>query len=663
MIDHATIERIKDAANIVEVVSEFVTLRKSGSNYKGLCPFHDEKTPSFYVSPARGTCHCFGCGKGGNPVGFIMEHEQMTYPEALRWLARKYHIEIKERELSDNEKREQSERESMFIVNEWAASYFQHLMHDTADGVAIGMQYFRSRGFRDDIVSKFQLGYDDTDRRALAQEALRKGYKEDFLLKTGICYKNDRGELIDRYAGRVIFPWIGISGKVVGFGGRLLDSRTKGVNQKYVNSPDSDIYHKDRELYGIYQAKKAIAKEDRVYMVEGYTDVISMHQCGIENVVANSGTALSVHQIHILHRFTSNITLLYDGDAAGIHAALRGTDMLLSEGMNLKVLLLPDGDDPDSFARKHSADEFRKYIEEHQTDFIEFKTDLLLRGERDPLKRSEAINSVVRSISFVTNPILRDTYLHDCSVRMGINEATLINTLNNFIRRNREATASSSDNSQTTQPTTQNSKLNIQNSPSPLQQASKVEQMLVELIVRNGDTVIYNNVETEDGTTVNLNVAQYIAYNLGVDGLKFANPLNSRILDEAVNHAGDEQFCAEQFFLHHSDIEISRIATDLCMDKYQLLDEQKAARADEEKNADELRVEEENRIEALRQQTEHLLNDFRMDYLEQRLRDLKRDISLAVNDPERLQQLMEEYKTAHELRSQLARLLGNNIIA
>lgn len=663
MIDHATIERIKDAANIVEVVSEFVTLRKSGSNYNGLCPFHDEKTPSFYVSPARGTCHCFGCGKGGNPVGFIMEHEQMTYPEALRWLARKYHIEIKERELSDNEKREQSERESMFIVNEWAASYFQHLMHDTADGVAIGMQYFRSRGFRDDIVSKFQLGYDDTDRRALAQEALRKGYKEDFLLKTGICYKNDRGELIDRYAGRVIFPWIGISGKVVGFGGRLLDSRTKGVNQKYVNSPDSDIYHKDRELYGIYQAKKAIAKEDRVYMVEGYTDVISMHQCGIENVVANSGTALSVHQIHILHRFTSNITLLYDGDAAGIHAALRGTDMLLSEGMNLKVLLLPDGDDPDSFARKHSADEFRKYIEEHQTDFIEFKTDLLLRGERDPLKRSEAINSVVRSISFVTNPILRDTYLHDCSVRMGINEATLINTLNNFIRSNREATASSSDNSQTTKPTTQNSKLNIQNSPSPLQQASKVEQMLVELIVRNGDTVIYNNVETEDGTTVNLNVAQYIAYNLGVDGLKFANPLNSRILDEAVNHAGDEQFCAEQFFLHHSDIEISRIATDLCMDKYQLLDEQKAARADEEKNADELRVEEENRIEALRQQTEHLLNDFRMDYLEQRLRDLKRDISLAVNDPERLQQLMEEYKTAHELRSQLARLLGNNIIA
>ena len=662
MIDHATIERIKDAANIVEVVSEFVTLRKSGSNYKGLCPFHDEKTPSFYVSPARGTCHCFGCGKGGNPVGFIMEHEQMTYPEALRWLARKYHIEIQERELTDNEKREQGERESMFIVNEWTAQYFQNVMHDTPDGVAIGMQYFRSRGFRDDIVSKFQLGYDLSDRRALANEALRKGYKEEFLLKTGICYKNDRGELIDRYAGRVIFPWIGISGKVVGFGGRLLDSRTKGVNQKYVNSPDSEIYHKDRELYGIYQAKKAIAKEDRVYMVEGYTDVISMHQCGIENVVANSGTALSIHQIHILHRFTSNITLLYDGDAAGIHAALRGTDMLLSEGMNLKVLLLPDGDDPDSFARKHTAEDFRKYIEDNQTDFIEFKTDLLLRNERDPLKRSEAINSIVRSISYVTNPILRDTYLHDCSVRMGMNEATLINTLNNFIRNNREEQRSAEQRAEQQRLNdTKQQPLSI--AVTPLQQASKVEQMLVEQIVRNGDTVIYNNVEAEDGSMVSLNVAQYIAYNLSVDGLKFSNPLYLRILDDAVNHSADEGFNAEQFFLHHSDIEISRIATDLCMDKYQLIDEQKAQHDTQQKNAEEQRLEEENRIEALRQQTEHLLNDFRMDYLEQRLRDLKRDISLAVNQPERLKQLMEEYKTAHELRSRLARLLGNNIIA
>ena len=662
MIDHATVERIKDAANIVEVVSEFVTLRRSGANYKGLCPFHDEKTPSFYVSPARGMCHCFGCGKGGNPISFIMEHEQMTYVEALRWLANKYHIEIRERELTDYEKREQSERESMFIVNEWAMKYFQDKMQNDPDGIAIGMQYFRSRGFRDDIIQKFQLGYDLADRRAFATAALGKGYKEEFILKTGICYKNDRGELIDRYAGRVIFPWIGISGKVVGFGGRLLDSRTKGVNQKYVNSPDSEIYHKDRELYGLYQAKKAIAKEDRVFMVEGYTDVISMHQCGIENVVANSGTALSIHQIHILHRFTSNITLLYDGDAAGIHAAMRGTDMLLSEGMNLKVLLLPDGDDPDSFSRKHTAADFRKYIEEHQTDFIQFKTDLLLRNERDPLKRSEAINSIIRSISFVINPILRDTYIHDCSVRMGLNEATLINTLNGFIRNNREERTSEEARAaqqqqriQTPQPTVSQT--------TPLQQASKVERMLVEMVIRYGDTVIYNNVETEDGGVMSLNIAQYIDYNLSVDGLKLANPLFAKILQEAVAHSGEENFNSEQFFIHHEDIDVSRIATDLCVDKYRMLDEQKSAANAEPKNKDELKAEEENRIENLRQQTEHLLNDFRMDYLEQHLRQLQAQISQAAGDNERLMQLMEEYKTAHELRSKLARLLGNNIIA
>ena len=662
MIDHATIERIKDAANIVEVVSEFVTLRRSGANYKGLCPFHDEKTPSFYVSPARGMCHCFGCGKGGNPVGFIMEHEQMTYPEALRWLAKKYHIEIQERELTDNEKREQSERESMFIVNEWAAGYFQNILHNDPDGVAIGMQYFRSRGFRDDIIKKFQLGYDLQDRRALAATALRKGYKEEFILKTGICYKNDRGELIDRYAGRVIFPWIGISGKVVGFGGRLLDSRTKGVVQKYVNSPDSEIYHKDRELYGLYQAKKAIAKEDRVYMVEGYTDVISMHQCGIENVVANSGTALSIHQIHILHRFTSNITLLYDGDAAGIHAAMRGTDMLLSEGMNLKVLLLPDGDDPDSFSKKHSASDFRKYIEDNQTDFIQFKTDLLLKNERDPLKRSEAINSILRSISFVINPILRDTYIHDCSVRMGLNEATLINTLNGFIRNNREEKTSEETRAAQQQQRVQPNRPIVQQT-TPLQQASKVEKMLVEFIIRHGDTIIYNNVEADDGSTMSLNIAQYIDYNLGVDGLGFANPLFAKILAEAVAHSNDENFNTEQFFIHHENIDISRIATDLCVDQYRMLDEQKAASDNEPKNAEELRAEEENRIDNLRQQTEHLLNDFRMDYLEQHLKDIQAQISQAVGNNELLMQLMEEYKRTHELRSKLARLLGNNIIA
>ena len=336
MIDRATVERILDATEIVDVVSEFVTLRKRGVN---------------------------------------MEHEQITYPEALRWLARKYNIEIKERELTDEERLERGERESMFIVNEWAMGYFSDVLNTDPDGLAIGKQYFRSRGFRDDIIARFNLGFALSRRDALSATAIAKGYKEEYLIKTGLCYKKESGGLVDRYAGRVIFPWINVSGKVVAFGGRLLDSRTKGVQQKYVNSPDSDIYHKDHELYGIFHAKKAIVKEDRVFMVEGYTDVISMHQCGIENVVANSGTALSTHQIRLLRRFTPNIVLLYDGDEAGIHAAMRGTDMLLSEGMNIKVLVLPDGDDPDSFARKHTAEEFRSYIEQHQTDFIEFKTE------------------------------------------------------------------------------------------------------------------------------------------------------------------------------------------------------------------------------------------------------------------------------------------------
>ena len=658
MIDRATVERIKDAANIVEVVSEFVTLRRSGANYKGLCPFHNEKTPSFYVSPARGTCHCFGCGKGGNPISFIMEHEQMTYPEALRWLAQKYHIEIREREQTDEEKREQSERESMFIVNEWVANYFSSLLYDDPDGIALGMQYFRSRGFRDDIIKKFRLGYDVTDRHALANTARSKGYNEDFLLKTGICYRNDRGELIDRYAGRVMFPWIGVSGKVVGFGGRLLDARTKGVNQKYVNSPDSEIYHKDRELYGIYQAKKAIAKDDRVYMVEGYTDVISMHQCGIENVVANSGTALSLHQIHMLHRFTSNITLLYDGDAAGIHAALRGTDMLLSEGMNLKVLLLPDGDDPDSFARKHTAADFKQYIEEHQTDFMEFKTDLLLKGERDPLKRSEAINSIVKSISLVQNQILRDTYLHDCAVRMGMNEATLINTMNKFIREGREAK---------TQPTVGSEPPSaIHVAPptatvaSPLQQASKVEQMLTAMVIRHGHEVIYDNVEDADGNLISLNVAQYLDYNLNVDGLKLSNPIFARILQEAVQHSLDADFNAERFFIHHEDINISKVATDLSTDRYQL--SQHAQDEAQPMNEQEKQLRATEHIENIRKQLEHLLNDFRMDYLEHHLKELQKQIATPGLDTDRLQALMAEYKEAQMLRNKLARLLGNNIV-
>ncbi len=659
MIDRATVERIKEAANIVDVVSEFVTLRKSGANYKGLCPFHNEKTPSFYVSPARGTCHCFGCGKGGSPITFIMEHEQMTYPEALRWLANKYHIEIHERELTNQEREEQSQRESMFIVNEWAASYFEDLLHNPADGNDIGMQYFRSRGFRDDIILKFRLGYDLPNRLVLAPTALQKGYKEEFLVKTGICYKNEHGELIDRYAGRVTFPWIGVNGKVVGFTARVLDSRTKGVNQKYVNSPDSDLFHKDHELYGIYQAKKAIAREDRVYMVEGQADVIALHQCGIENVVANSGTALSLHQIHMLHRFSSNITLIYDGDAAGIHAALRGTDMLLSEGMNLNVLLLPGGQDPDEFARSHTAADFRQYIDEHQVDFIQFKTNLMLKNERDPKKRAEAINSIVQSISVVPNQILRDTYIHDCAQRIGLNESTLINQMNNFIRgRKTGSTAPRQDGvpvGPQPQPATAPTAMD---STTPMQQASKVEMMLAQLVIRHGERVIMNDVEDEEGNHYSLTVAQYIYYNLAADNLSLHNDLFNKILHEACEHSTEPGFKAEPYFINHEDINMSKLATDMSMDRYHL----SQRKADGPDNEEAQLQAERNQTESLRNQTIHLLLDFRMDYVEAQLKEIQDKMRTVANDMEQLKALMEQFRDMQMLRNQLARQLGSNIV-
>ena len=571
MIDKPTIARIMDSTKIEEVVSEFVTLKKRGINYIGLCPFHNDSHPSFSVSPTRGICHCFTCGKGGNAVNFLMELEQMTYPDALRWLAKKYNIEIQEREMTSEEKQRESERESMFIVNEWAAKYFLDILQNDVDGRAIGMQYFRSRGFRDDIIRKFQLGFALPQRTALFDEAVKKGYNPKYLTATGLCFKVDKDEAgnrsgqdqyLDRFSGRAIFPWTSVSGKIVAFGGRVLDSRTKGVNQKYVNSPDSEIYHKERELYGLYQAKKAIAKEDCVYMVEGYTDVISMHQCGIENVVANSGTALSIHQIRLLHRFTSNIVLLYDGDAAGVHAALRGTDMLLEEEMNVKVLLLPEGDDPDSFARNHTAEDFRKYIEDHQVDFIQFKTDISLRGVTDPVKRSQAINSIVESISKIKNQITRAAYITDCAHRLGVNEAIIVNALNNFVRNGMseqvKAERRAAGLREPVAGTSQPGLLQGMRGTSPLDKLLEVEDLLVKLIIHYGDKII--TVKDVDENEVQLPVAQYISLDMGGDGFKFHKDLYNQILQEALDHLDEEGFVAETYFTTHSNPEISRIA-------------------------------------------------------------------------------------------------------
>jgi DNA primase len=651
MIDRATIDKIMEASNIVDVVSDFVSLKKSGMNYKGLCPFHDEKTPSFMVSPAKGFCHCFSCGKGGNVVGFIMEHEQMTYPEALRWLAKKYHIEIKERELSDEEQKEENERESMFIVNEYAMKYYQDVLYNHVDGRAIGMQYFRSRGFRDDIIKKFQLGYSLPQNDELTKSAISKGYQPQYLVAAGLCFKRDNGELVDKFSGRVMFPWINISGKVCAFGGRLLDSRTKGVNQKYVNSSDSAIYHKDHELYGLYQAKKAIVKEDCVYMVEGYTDVISMHQCGLENVVANSGTALSVHQIRRLHRFTSNIVLLYDGDSAGIHAALRGTDMLLAEGMNIKVLLLPDNDDPDSFARKHTVNDFKEYINQHQADFISFKTHLLIDGVTDPIKRSEAISSIVKSISVIPNGILRATYIRECANRLGIAERTLISTMNKFIHNgieekekelNREQRGTSTEGF--TDETTVSAAYPAGDQESSL--TEKVEQLLIQSVIRYGEVIIYNNVEMSDGGFCNLTVAQYVKFDLDRDELMFSNDIYNKILNEAVEQSDKEGFKSETYFMNHHDVNISQIATKLAINHYQLSKNQQAT---EESNS-------------LCDKVIHLVCDFKMNYIDNKLKDIRIQMSQTGNDMQKTLELMKMYKENQEMRNAIAQQLGSDII-
>ena len=650
MIDRATIDKIMDATNIVDVVGEFVTLRKAGVNYKGLCPFHDDKTPSFMVSPSKQICKCFACGEGGTAINFLMKHEQITYPEALRWLAKKYNIEIEEKELTEEEKKEQSDRESMFIVNEWAMKYFQDLLKNDPDGIAIGKQYFRSRGIRDDIIEKFNLGYALSKRDALATAAQKAGYQVEYLEKTGLCIRNERG-VYDRYAGRVIFPWLNVSGKVVAFGGRLLDARTKGVQQKYVNSPDSEIYHKERELYGLFQAKKAIAKEDRVYMVEGYTDVIAMHQCGLENVVANSGTALSNHQIRLLRRFTQNITLLYDGDEAGIHAAMRGTDMLLAEGMNIKVLLLPDGDDPDSFSRKHTAQEFKDYIEQNQTDFITFKTRLTVENVTDPVKRSEAIGGIVKSISVVPDQILRSTYLSELSQRLGIKEQTLLNSMNGMIRKDIEEKEKNSQGTVLSESSaTEDSQRTVPDEFIGLhtvdEQTLEVERLLIQSVIRDGEKVIYENIETEDGGTTNLTVAQYIAYDLGQDGLTFHNDLYNLILQEAATHSGEPDFKAENYFMHHPDIEISSLAAKLAIDRHQL---GKGFQLKEREGS-------------LRQHVLHLVLDLRLDIITKRLKDIQAQLKQVGNDPKMIKALLEEYRDTQQLRDALAKQLGNDIV-
>ena len=680
MIDQPTIDRILDAAQIVDVVSEFVTLKKRGVNYVGLCPFHDDKTPSFYVSPAKGLCKCFACGKGGNAVHFIMEHEQMNYPEALRWLAKKYHIEIKERELTNEEKEAQSVRESLFVVNEYARDYFQNILHNHIDGKSIGLTYFRQRGIRDDIVKKFQLGYSTSAKDGLAKEALRKGYKKEFLVKTGLCYEIEDGSIRDRFWGRVIFPWFNISGKILGFGGRVLDNRTKGVSQKYINSPESEIFSKRKELYGIYQAKSAIVKADCVYMVEGYTDVIAMHQCGLENVVANSGTALSEEQIRLLHRFTSNITLLYDGDEAGIKASIRGIDMLLAEGMNIKVLLLPDGDDPDSFARKHNATEFKQYIQDHEENFIRFKTNLLLKDtQNDPIKRAGLIADMARSIGLIPNEIIRYACLKECATLLNVDEQIILNEIKKIVqqrkdeyiekRKKEQEEAEKAkvlqtnsiqenipDNGIIPPPPFPPEEPNFPPSDNYLPQTGwdklpfyTKEKQLIKVLIRFGERIVCY-MEGENGEEIPITVTEYIQADLEQDSIQFQDPTHRKLLNEALLHLHDTNFCAERYFLTHPEPTISRLAADMLSERYRL-----------SKSNEQAIVKDEERLHEL---VPHLLIDFKLSILEEDMKQTIQQLNLpeVAKDPQRAMEVMKHYKKLTETLKEMAKRAGDRVI-
>lgn len=665
MIDQATIDRILDAAQIVEVVSDFVTLRKRGVNYVGLCPFHNEKTPSFSVSPSKGLCKCFSCGKGGNAVHFIMEHEQMSYPEALRYLAKKYNIEIKERELTNEEKEVQSNRESMFIVNNFARDYFQNILKNHVDGRSIGLAYFRQRGFRDDIIDKFQLGFSTEGRDALAQEAMRKGFKKEFLVKTGLCYETDDHKLRDRFWGRVMFPVHTLSGKVVAFGGRVLSTENKKL-AKYVNSPESEIYHKSNELYGIYFAKQAIVKQDRCFLVEGYTDVISMHQSGVENVVASSGTSLTPGQIRLIHRFTNNITVLYDGDMAGIKASIRGIDMLLEEGMNIKVCLLPDGDDPDSFARKHNATEFQNFIQEHETDFIRFKAQLLMEDAgKDPMKRAELINDIVRSIAVIPEAIVRDVYIKECGQLLRIEDKLLVSE----VAKRRELQAEKGNKPAVTNHAPvpeageipppfppEEAEIDTYQSFIPQegkegQEFYKYERLIIQMIIRYGERVMCNMTD-EEGNEVPVTVVEYVINDLKEDELAFHNPLHRRILSESAEHIREQEFAAERFFVAHPDPAISTIATELASDRYQL---SKYHSKTQKLVTDE---------ERLYEMVPMLMINFKNAIVAEELKHIMyalQDPAIA-NDNAQCDAVMQRYKEMKEIQNLMAKRLGDRVV-
>ena len=579
MIPRETIERIFDAAKIEDVVGSYVTLKKRGANLLGLCPFHHEKTGSFTVSPSKGIFKCFGCGKAGNAVGFVMEIEQCSYVEAIRQLAQRYHIQIEEREMTQEEKQRQDDRESMFVVNEFANKWFQSQLHETNEGTAVGMAYLRQRGIREDIIRKFQLGY-SPEKAKLWEEAKKAGYQDIYLVNdvdtqigTGVCLKDEQGRLFDRFRGRVIFPFFSVSGKVTGFAGRLIKQSDKAG--KYVNSPTSILYEKKHELYGFYQAKQSIKREDCCYLVEGQLDVIQLVQSGIENVVASGGTALTYPQIRLLHRFTENVTILYDGDNAGIKAALRGIDMMLEEGINVKIVLLPEGEDPDSYARKHNATEVLEYIAAHQVDFIRFKTQLLSEeAGNDPVKRAAMINTIIESIAIIPDIIQRQVYVKECAQLLRIQESILTKKVVELRKKQwaekkkKEGVATAEHNAQ--EPATTVSATEVQEVavlPSESTSSSCKQQNiqnLIQMIIRYGEQVLLQ-VEGRD-----IRVGEYIINEFRTDSVEIENPLYRMVIDEYMAHYQEEGWIASNFYQHYPDMRLSQLAVEMLADKYQL---------------------------------------------------------------------------------------------
>ena len=661
MIEQSTIDRVLAAADIVDVVKDFVALKKAGASYKGLCPFHEDRTPSFIVTPAKQLCKCFACGAGGNVVKFVQMHEQMTWPEAIRYLANKYGIEVEESGRTDEQKERSKERESHFVVNEWARDWFSRMLHEDPDGIVVGMGYFRERGFRDDTIRKFQLGYCPDRRDAMSQAAQKAGYEQSLLVNdaetrqgTGVCFKNDRGGLTDRFRGRVIFPIHTVSGRVVGFGGRVLAKATKGVSQKYVNSPESIIYSKSRELYGLFQAKQAIAKQNCCYLVEGYTDVISMHQSGVENVVASSGTALTEGQIALIHRFTNNVTMIYDGDEAGIHAALRGTDMLLAQGLNIKVLLLPDGEDPDSFARSHRAEEFRQYIADHEVDFIRFKTEILMKDcKGDPVKKAEVVNDIVQSIAVIPNDILRQTYSHECAEQMRMAESVIVKAVadrraKSIVPSMRSAAQPQSDaTAAATAPQTPAPTENPQEggNAAPQQKMLVEERNLAFALIKWGSLSFRFYGEEEDQ-----NVTDFITEELEMDDIRLEHPLCARVLQLAQQMRGEEQGLDVKAwvmrFTMNEDEKVATMADVATNDKYRL----------SEKQREQLRPDEERLTEIV----PRLVYELKYHIISEHVREAQLRLRQpeVVSDSALMARLMAEYRDLSAIKREVGRMLG-----